>query len=358
MNNFRFSSTITIDGRAIGKDCPPYIIAELSANHNGSINTAKATILAAKESGADAIKLQTYTADTMTIDCSNDEFMLKGGLWDGYKLYDLYEWAHTPYEWHEELFRYAKEIDITLFSTPFDETAVDLLESLNTPAYKIASFEITDIPLIRYIAATGKPIIMSTGMANELEIQTAIETVKQAGCKELVVLHCISSYPAPIKQANLLTMTDIINQHCVIGGLSDHTLSNIAGITAVALGASVIEKHFILSKSDKGPDSEFSIEPEQLSQLCHDTNQAWHALGKVNYELTDNERENVKYRRSLYFVADLKKGDVITKDNMRCIRPGLGLAPQYYEDVLGGIINQDVIFGTPVSLDLIFNKEI
>jgi len=348
MNDFEFSKCIAIDGKQIGAGYPPYIIAELSANHNGSLEKAKATILAAKESGANAIKLQTYTADTMTIDCDHDEFMLKGGLWDGYKLYDLYEWAHTPYEWHEELFRYAKAIGITLFSTPFDETAVDLLENLGAPAYKIASFEITDLPLIRYIAATGKPIIMSTGMANEEEIALAIDTVKQAGCTELVVLHCISSYPAPIEQANLLTMTDIINQHHVIGGLSDHTLTNVAAITAVALGANVIEKHFIVSKADKGPDSEFSIEPQQLSELCLDTYQAWQALGKVNYELSDNERENVKYRRSLYFVADLKKGDVITKDNMRCIRPGLGLPPQHYDEILGREIAQDIPYGTPV----------
>jgi len=353
-----FASIITINGRDIGRCCPPYIIAELSANHNGSIETAKQTILAAKENGADAIKLQTYTADTMTIDCNNDEFMIKGGLWDGYKLYDLYDWAHTPYEWHQELFEYAAQIGITIFSTPFDKTAVDLLESLNTPAYKIASFEITDLPLIQYIAKTGKPIIMSTGMANEQEISEAIQVITDAGGNELIVLHCISSYPAPLEEANLLTMTDIINKYQVVGGLSDHTLTNITSVTAVALGASVIEKHFMLSNENDGADSQFSILPVQLADLCRDAKQAWLSLGRVNYELNEGEKENVKYRRSLYFIADIKAGETISAQHVKNIRPGLGLSPNNLSNIIGKQVIRDVSFGTPVSWDCIVVKDI
>lgn len=349
MSTHRFKEQFEIDGTMIGEGCKPYIIAELSANHNGSIETAKATILAAKKSGANAIKLQTYTADTMTIDCDNDEFMIKGGLWDGYKLYDLYDWAHTPYEWHQELFDYAKEVGITIFSTPFDQTAIDLLESLNTPAYKIASFEIVDLPLIEAIAKTGKPIIMSTGMASEQEIADAIEVIQGAGIEELAILHCISSYPTPIEQTNLLTMQDIANKHRVVAGLSDHTLGNIAAITATALGAQVIEKHFILSRDDKGPDSEFSIEPQELSALCRDTQHAWLSLGKVNYERTESEKENLKYRRSLYFVKGLAAGTTITREHIRSIRPANGAEPKYFSSIIGCKVTESVAFGTPVS---------
>jgi len=345
----------SIAGRKIGPNHAPYIIAEISANHNGSIEKAKQCILAAKHSGADAVKLQTYTADTMTIDCNRQEFMLKGGLWDGFKLYDLYKWAETPYEWHAELFAYAKEIGITVFSTPFDETAVDLLESLATPAYKIASFEITDIPLLSYIAATGKPIIMSTGMATEQEITDAIAAVRAGGCKELMVLHCISSYPAPIEQSNLKTISDIAERYQVVGGLSDHSLGTVAAITAIAVGASIVEKHFTLSRADKGPDSEFSIEPDQFKILCQQAKQAWQALGCASYQRKPAEVGNVKYRRSLYFVKPLKAGAIITEQNVRRIRPGLGLAPKYYHDVLGRRVCQDIEFGTPVSWELIVN---
>ena len=353
MTTHRFKEQFEIDGTMIGEGCKPYIIAELSANHNGSIETAKATILAAKKSGANAIKLQTYTADTMTIDCDNDEFMIKGGLWDGYKLYDLYDWAHTPYEWHQELFDYAKEVGITIFSTPFDQTAIDLLESLNTPAYKIASFEIVDIPLIKAIAKTRKPIIMSTGMASEKEINDVVDIIRESGCQELVILHCISSYPAPIEQANLMTMVDIANTHQVIGGLSDHTLGNVAAITASALGAKVIEKHFILSREDKGPDSEFSIEPDELNALCRDAEQAWLSLGQVNYERSDNEKENLKYRRSLYFVKNMEAGDVITQSHLKVIRPAAGLSPNYFNKILGKRVKQCVTVGTAVRWECI-----
>lgn len=357
MTTHRFKEQFEIDGTMIGEGCKPYIIAELSANHNGSIETAKATILAAKKSGANAIKLQTYTADTMTIDCDNDEFMIKGGLWDGYKLYDLYDWAHTPYEWHQELFDYAKEVGITIFSTPFDQTAIDLLESLDAPAYKIASFEIVDIPLIKLIGQTGKPVIMSTGMANEEEIALAITTLKDSGCKELVVLHCISSYPAPVAQANLMTMCDITKQHNVIVGLSDHTLSNIVATTSVALGAKVIEKHFILSRDNEGPDSEFSIEPKELKQLCADTKQAWQSLGKANYQLKADEVSNVKFRRSLYFAANLQVGDEIKEEHIKSIRPARGIAPKYKESILGQKVLEDVFKNTPVALSKVKIKE-
>src|SRR6056297_2240771 len=273
-----------INNRLLSLGCPPYIIAELSANHNGSLDRALQTIEAAQACGADAIKLQTYSADTMTIDCDREEFMIRGGLWDGYKLYDLYKWAETPFEWHQAMFEHARKLGITVFSTPFDETAVDLLESLNSPAYKIASFEITDLPLIRYVARTGKPMIMSTGMANEQEIDEAVAAAREAGCKELVLLHCISSYPAPIDQANLRQIPELGSRLDVIPGLSDHTMGTTASVAAIALGACVIEKHFTLSRTDKGPDSEFSLQPEELTRLCTDTRNAWEALGNSGYE--------------------------------------------------------------------------
>ena len=253
-----------INNRIISNQQPPYIIAELSANHNGSIERAFESIKAAKEAGVDAVKIQTYTADTMTIDCDRKEFQITGGLWDGYSLYDLYKEAQTPYEWHKRLFDYAKEIDITIFSTPFDETAVDLLEELNTPAYKIASFEMTDLPLVKYVAQTKKPMIISTGMANLEEIEEVVQVAKENGCQDLILLHCISSYPAPVEQSNLRTIPDLAKRFGVLSGLSDHTMGTTVATTSVALGACVIEKHFTLSRKDKGPDSEFSLEPHEL----------------------------------------------------------------------------------------------
>jgi pseudaminic acid synthase len=341
-----------IDGRKIGKGFAPYIIAELSANHNGSLERALNTIKTAHESGAHAIKMQTYTADTMTIDCDREDFMVRGGLWDGYKLYDLYKWAETPYEWHRQIFDYARQLGITIFSTPFDESAVDLLEGLGAPAYKIASFEATDLPLIRYVARTGKPMIMSTGMCSEEEIAEAVATATNAGCQQLVLLHCISSYPAPIDQANLLQMPVLAERFGTIPGLSDHTLGTTVSVTAVALGACVIEKHFTISREDKGPDSEFSLEPHELKRLCQDTHDAWSALGKPGFERQQAEIGNKQFRRSIYFVRDVKAGETITELDIRRIRPGLGMAPKYFEQLIGKSVKCDVKCGTPTSWEL------
>lgn len=341
-----------IDGRAIGTDYPPYIIAELSANHNGSLDRALETIDAAHRSGAHAIKLQTYTADTMTIDCDRAEFLIRGGLWDGYKLYDLYKWAETPFEWHQAMFNHARKLGVTVFSTPFDETAVDLLEDLNAPAYKVASFEVIDLPLIRYVASTGKPMIMSTGMASETEIEEAVSTAREAGCKDLVLLHCISSYPAPIDQANLRQIANLAKRFNTIPGLSDHTLGTTAAVVAVSLGACVIEKHFTLSRQDKGPDSDFSIEPDELTRLCNDTRDAWSALGNASFQRQPAEEGNKVFRRSIYFVRDIAAGERITEDDIRRIRPGMGLAPKYFDQIVGRKLKINVHRGTPTSWDL------
>jgi len=338
-----------INDRIIGPDHPPYIIAELSANHNGSLERALKTVEKAKKCGADAIKLQTYTADTMTIDCDLPDFMIKGGLWDGFKLYDLYKWAETPYEWHAEIFSYARKIGIEVFSTPFDETAVDLLEKLNTSAYKIASFEIVDLPLISYVAKTRKPIIMSTGMASEEEIDEAVTIAREAGCTQLSLLHCISSYPAPIDQANIKQISKLAERFNVITGLSDHTLGTTTAVAAVARGASLIEKHFTLSRQDKGPDSEFSLEPDDLKKLCIDSKDAWISLGKAGFKRQKSEEANKVLRRSLYFVKDLPIGHVLKADDIRRIRPGMGLAPKYFEKILGKKIVKNVIKGQAVS---------
>lgn len=346
-------NSFNINGREISSQQPPYIIAELSANHNGMLQKALDTIAAAKTAGADAIKLQTYTADTMTIDVDLKEFIIRGGLWDGYKLYDLYNEAHTPFEWHKAMFDYARKINITSFSTPFDETAVDLLEDLNVPAYKVASFEAIDLPLISYIASTKKPMIISTGMANLEEIGEAVATAREGGCKDLILLHCISSYPAPIEQSNLLTIPDMAKRFGVQVGLSDHTINNTTSITSVALGATIIEKHFILDRSDKGPDSEFSIEPAELERLCTETKEAWLALGEAGYERKPAEEENIVFRRSIYFVKPLKSGEIITKDHIRRIRPGFGLAPKHYEKLIGKTVKQDIEIGMATSWDLI-----
>jgi len=342
-----------IRGRSIGPGYPPYIIAELSANHNGSLDRALETIDAAQRCGADAVKLQTYTADTMTIDCDKPDFMVKGGLWDGYKLYNLYKWAETPFDWHQALFEHARKRGITIFSTPFDETAVDLLETLDTPAYKIASFEVADLPLIRYVASTGKPMIMSTGMASEGEIEEAVTTARDAGCKQLILLHCISSYPAPIEQTNLRQIAELGVRFGTLAGLSDHTMGTSVSVAAVALGACLIEKHFTLDRADKGPDSEFSLEPAELEQLCRDTKNAWLALGNAGYGRQDAEEGSKVFRRSLYFVRDLPSGHLINEGDIKRIRPGMGLAPKHYDDLIGRRLKVAVTRGVATSWDLL-----
>ncbi|GEB69752.1 pseudaminic acid synthase [Pseudoalteromonas carrageenovora] len=348
MNKF-----ITIEDRKIGPDFPPYIIAELSANHNGDINRAFEILEMAKRCGADAIKLQTYTQDTLTIDSDKSDFKINGGLWDGRTLYDLYTEAHMPWEWHKSLFIKAKELDITIFSSPFDSTAVDLLEELGAPAYKIASFEAIDLPLIEYVAKTGKPMIISTGMANEEEIREAVETARNAGCKELIVLHCVSGYPAPSEDYNLATIPDMAERFDVLTGLSDHTIDNTTAVTSVALGACLIEKHVTLNRGDGGPDDSFSLEEPELKQLCLDSKVAWAATGKVNYERKESEKGNMIFRRSLYVVKDIANGEMITHENVKSIRPGYGLAPKYLGEVIGKRVKIDLSRGTPLSRDYI-----
>ena len=331
-----------INNRPIGSNYPPYIIAELSANHNGSLDTALKIVEQAKLCGADAIKLQTYQADTITLDSRNEEFMIRGGLWDGQSLYELYEKAHMPWEWHKPLFDYAHQLGITIFSSPFDYTAVDLLEDLNAPAYKIASFEAVDLPLIKYVASTGKPMIISTGMADKEEISEAIQAAYDGGCKELAILHCVSGYPAPAEDYNLRTIQDMIQSFNIPVGLSDHTLDNTTAIASIILGACVIEKHFTLNRNGGGPDDSFSLEPADLQHLCQGAKTAWRALGKVDYGRKSSEQGNAQFRRSLYFVKDMKAGDVIDESCIRSVRPGFGLAPKYYDELMGKTVNTDI----------------
>lgn len=341
-----------IEGRIIDKDHPPYVIAELSANHNGSLDNALRCIEAFKSCGADAIKLQTYTPDTLTLDCQREDFVIHGGLWDGQTLYQLYEKAYLPWEWHQPLFEHAKQLGITIFSTPFDETAVDLLEELNTPAYKIASFEAIDIPLIQYVAQTRKPMIISTGMASWEEIDEAVAAARDSGCRDLALLHCVSSYPAPIEQSNLLTIRELEKRFGVMAGISDHTLGTTVAIASIALGARIIEKHVTLDRSHDGPDSSFSLEPDEFRQLCIQTRDAWKALGAVKKGKVAAEDSSVKFRRSIYVTEDTKAGEILTRKNIRCIRPGFGLAPKHYESVLGRTLKIDAKKGTALSWDM------
>ncbi|MDH5299848.1 MAG: pseudaminic acid synthase [Gammaproteobacteria bacterium] len=345
------SESIAINGRNIGGVYPPYIIAELSANHNGDIQRAFKIMDAAKSAGADAIKIQSYTPDTITIDCDGPDFMLTEGLWAGRSLYDLYAWAHTPWEWHKPLFEYARKVGITMFSSPFDNTAVDLLEDLNAPAYKIASFEAIDLPLIKYVASTGKPMIISTGMADREEIAEAIEAAREGGCKQLAILHCVSGYPAPSGDYNLKTLVDMREHFGVLVGLSDHTISNVTAIAAVSLGACIVEKHVTLDRNGGGPDDSFSLEPNELEALCRDSKIAWQAVGHVDYGQKSSEVGNVKFRRSLYFVKDVGVGEIIKPEHVRSIRPGFGLAPKYLDEVLGGTMIKAVKKGQPVLRD-------
>lgn len=333
---------ISIDGRKIGTDYAPYIIAEMSANHNGSIENAFKIIEQAKRCGADAVKLQTYTADTITLNSRAPEFMIRGTLWDGQSLHELYQKAHMPWDWHKPLFDFAREQGITIFSSPFDFSAVDLLESLDAPAYKIASFEMMDLPLIRYVAQTGKPMIISTGMADADEIAEAVETAKSAGCRELVVLHCVSGYPAPAADYNLRTLPDMAARFDTLVGLSDHTLDNTTAVASVVLGACVIEKHFTLDRNGGGADDSFSLEPDGLQALCRDSKTAWQALGRVHYGLKSSEQGNVQFRRSLYFVKDLQKGDTIDETCIRSVRPGFGIAPKHFDELIGKRLTRNV----------------
>jgi pseudaminic acid synthase len=347
--------SFTVENVAIGGENRPFIIAEMSGNHNHSLERALAIVEAAANTGVSALKLQTYTADTMTLDIDTNEFFIDDpqNLWKGNSLYKLYKQAYTPWEWHKPIFERCRELGIIPFSTPFDETAVDFLEKLNVPMYKIASFENNDIPLIKKVASTGKPMIISTGMASVAEIDETVQAAREAGCANLVLLKCTSTYPASPENTNILTiphMRELFN--CQVG-LSDHTMGIGAAVASVALGASVIEKHFTLSRADGGVDSAFSMEPSEMKSLVIEAERAWQSLGKVTYGPTDNEKASLKHRRSLYITKDMKAGDILTGENLRAIRPGCGLSPKYYDVLLGKQVNQNVKKGTPVSWDLI-----
>jgi len=327
------SNGLTINGHKIGEKYSPYVIAEMSANHNGDIQNAYRIIDMAKRAGADAVKMQTYTAETLTLDCDLPDFQLTEGLWAGRSLFELYQEAFTPWAWHKPLFDYARQQEVTIFSSPFDTTAVDLLEDLNTPAYKIASFEAVDLPLIRYVAQTGKPMIISTGMANAEEIAEAIEAAREGGCTQLAILHCVSGYPAPAEEYNLRTLVDMKTRFNLPIGLSDHTLDNTTALTSVALGACIIEKHVTLDRNGGGPDDSFSLEESDLNVLCTGAKTAWQALGQVDYGRKSSEQGNMKFRRSLYFVKDIAAGEAVTREHIKSIRPGYGVAPKYQDQL-------------------------
>ncbi len=342
-----------IKGRKIGKGYPAYIIAEMSANHAGELSRAKEIIHAAKEAGADCIKIQTYTADTLTIDCDNKYFHISNGTWSGENLYQLYQKAYTPWEWQKELLEEAKKTGIDFFSTPFDNTAVDFLEDIGVEFYKIASFELVDIPLIEYVASKGKPMIMSTGMAALSEIDTAVSAVRKYGNENLALLRCASAYPAITDEMNLMTMKNMGETFNVPVGLSDHSMGSVGAVTAVALGGSIIEKHFCMDRTIENPDATFSMNPKEFSQMVKDIRQAEKAIGKVQYGVTQQEKENLQFRRSVFCVKDIKKGQKLTEENVRIIRPGNGLQPKYYKEVLGQTALQDIEKGTPLSFEMI-----
>ncbi|MDY4479234.1 MAG: pseudaminic acid synthase [[Pasteurella] aerogenes] len=337
----------------INKNSPTFIIAELSANHNGSIETAIETIRAAKRAGADCIKLQTYTADTITIDSRKDDFLIKGTIWDGKNLHDLYQEAYTPWEWHKQLFDVAEEEGLICFSSPFDKSAVDFLEDLNAPAYKIASFEITDIPLIEYVASKGKPVIISTGIATEEDIQLALDACYRMGNHDVALLKCTSSYPAPIEEANMKMIQDFSEKFGVISGLSDHTMGSIVPVVATCFGGKIIEKHFILDRSIGGPDASFSMNEQEFTEMVKAVRDAEKAIGVVDYQLTEKQQKGKDFSRSLYVVKDVKAGDVITEENVRSIRPGYGLHPKYLKDILGKTFSQNMEKGERIQLSYV-----
>lgn len=348
-----FTRTLAINGRRIGPEYPPYVIAEMSGNHNGDIGRTLRILEAAKGAGVDAVKLQTYRPDTITIDHYGPDFVVEGGLWSGQRLYELYEEAHTPWEWHQEIFAYGYELGITVFSSVFDPTAIDFLESLNTPAYKIASPEIIDIPLIRKAARTGKPLIISTGMANLEEIEEAVHAARQEGNNDLVVLHCTAAYPTPPDEVNLATIPDLRKRLGVVVGLSDHTLGTTVATAAIPLGAAVIEKHFTLSRAEGGVDSAFSLEPAELRRLVQDAAIAHAATGTPAYAPTRSEASVLRNRRSLYVVAPIAKGETFTSENVRSIRPGKGMKPKYLDAVTGRKAARDIEFGEPLDVSMI-----
>lgn len=338
----------TIDDKS-----PVFIIAELSANHNGSLDNALETIKAAKRAGADCIKLQTYTADTITLDSDKEDFVIKGTIWDGKKLHTLYQEAYTPWEWHEQIYRVAKEEGLICFSSPFDKTAVDLLESLHSPAYKIASFEITDIPLIEYVASKGKPVIISTGIAEQEDIELALEACHRMGNYDIALLKCTSSYPAPIEEANMCMVKDLAERYNVISGLSDHTMGSTVPIVATVFGAKIIEKHFIIDRAIGGPDASFSMNEEEFTAMVKAVREAEKASGVVDYTLTEKQAKGRDFSRSLYVAEDIKAGEIFTDKNLRSVRPGFGLHPKHYNEIIGKKSNQDLEKGTPMKLNYI-----
>jgi N-acetylneuraminate synthase len=345
--------SISIAGRPVGLDHPPYIVAELSANHNGSLERAMQIIASAKVMGANAIKLQSFTPDSLTMDANGKEFQIEGGLWDGYSLYELYEQAQTPLEWHKALFDKGREVGITVFSTPFDERAIDLLMELGAPAFKVASFEVVDLALISRLAKTGKPLMISTGMASLDEISEAVDTARNSGCSELVLFHCISGYPTPIDEANLRTIPDLAERFETVIGLSDHTMGTTAAAAAVVLGASLIEKHYTLDRSYGGLDAAFSMEPDELQRLCTEARNAWLSLGTAGYDIKPSEQANLKFRRSLYVVRDVAAGEQFTAENVRSIRPASGLPPKEIVAVLGRRASRSIKRGTPLDWSLV-----
>jgi len=342
-----------IGNHIISKDAPVFIIAELSANHNGSLETALETVRAAKRAGADCIKLQTYKADTITIDSRKEDFMIKGTIWEGKNLHDLYREAYTPWEWHAEIIQVAKEEGLLCFSSPFDPTSVDFLETLNVPAYKIASFEITDIPLIEYVASKGKPVIISTGIATVEDIELALDACHRMGNDEVALLKCTSSYPAPIEEANMVMVKDLAERFNVVAGLSDHTMGATVPVVATSFGAKIIEKHFILDRSIGGPDASFSMNEEEFAAMVKAVREAEKAIGTVDYTLTEKQEKGRDFSRSLYVVEDIKAGEVISEKNVKSIRPGYGLHPKYYQEILGKTANRDLEKGTAMKFDFV-----